>query len=320
MKHFLPFLAVIAAATSPALAQAPDKTAPKTNATPDKTAPATQTAKSNYAELNSSEGQFDDTTGVSILTKDVTVTQSGEDFILYAQRVVYSRPKNQATAFDQLRIETRQSTIRGTRLFGDFDTKVLSVIGDVVVTSYGEDDGVQTPGSAKKRAEEKRKPVKITCDRLDWNYDTRQATLVGSILMTQEENVGTCDKIIYDETKNAAQLIGNVRFGNAKKQQFLGDDLVVFVDTSRVQTNKGIRVIGPVDNIADEKPKTAPKPTTAFPEPATPDETLELPAPPPDIDTFLPKANAPKAAATPKGKPAPKTTPTPKETPIAKEK
>ena len=255
-------------------------------------------APAGYVDFNADKSVFDDQKGIGLYTGDVTATQTGEDFILYAQEANSFRAQNTATATKDLRIETRDSTIRGEKLFANFNTKVFSLSGSVVVSSYGPNDGVQTANSAKIRAQNNRKPVRIACERLDWNYDTRQATLVGNIRIVQGESVGTCNSIIYDEPKNAAQLIGDVRFGNAKKQIFLADQITLFVDKGLIQTLGGARVTGPVENLGDAKP--APKPTIAFPEPAAvPDG---LPIPPPEVEKFLPKpktATTPAATATP---------------------
>ena len=238
---------------------------------------------------------FDDQRGVGSFSGNVTATQQGEDFILYAQEAVWNRGPNTASASKELRIETRESTIRAENLYADFNSKVFQLSGSVRITSYGENDGVAPEAAAKRREKDGRKPVRIACERLDWNYDTRQATLVGNIRIVQEDSVGTCDQIIYDEPKNAARLIGNVRFGNSKRQQFLANELLLYIDSGLVQTDAGVRVTGPVDNAAD-KPNVAPKPVTAFPAPAAIGTDVALPTPPPDIDKFLPKPK-PKAAA-----------------------
>ena len=252
-----------------------------------------------YVDFNANQAVFDDGQGVGVYTGNVTATQTGEDFILYAQKVTSfrknnaDRPNDTATATDNLRIETRESTIRGKELFANFDTKVFSLTGDVVISSYGEGDGVAPDAAAKRRTTQKRKPVRIACDRLDWNYDTRQATLVGNIRIVQGDGVGTCNRIIYDEPRNAARLQGDVRFGNAEKRQFFADELLLFVDTGLVQNQSGVRVTGPVNNAADPKKPAAPKPVEAFPEPST-IGNVTLPKPPPDIEKFLPKPGVPK--------------------------
>ncbi len=252
-------------------------------------------------EFNANQTLYDDAKGIGVYTGDVTATQKGEDFILYAQKANSFREDNDgktdgeiktATATDNLRIETRESTIRGKNLFANFKTKVFSITGDVVVSSYGENDGVAPDAAAKRRTEQKREPVRIACDRLDWNYDTRQAILVGNIRIVQGDSVGTCNQIIYDETKNAARLLGDVRFGNADKRQFFANELLLFVDSGNVQVDNGARVTGPVNNAADPKNPPAPKTVEAFPEPATIGD-IALPKPPPDIDKFLPKPGVP---------------------------
>src|SRR2546421_668043 len=57
-----------------------------------------------------------------------------------------------------------------------------------------------------------KKPSRMACDRIDFNYDTRQAVVSGSIRMNQEDNYGTCQQIIFDERRNIADLRGEVEF------------------------------------------------------------------------------------------------------------
>ncbi len=270
-------------------------------------------------EFGALQANFNDAKGIGVYTGDVTATQKGEDFILYAQKANSFRDDGQgntdgeiktATATDNLRIETRESTIRGKNLFANFVTKVFSVTDDVVVSSYGENDGVAPDAAAKRRSEQKRQPVRIACDRLDWNYDTRQAILVGHIRIVQGDGVGTCNQIIYDETKNAARLLGDVRFGNAEKRQFFANELLLFIDSGNVQVDNGGRVTGPVNNAADPKNPPTPKTVESFPEPATIGD-IPLPKPPPDIEKFLPKPGVPtgKPPVIPAEKPKAETTP-----------
>lgn len=300
MKRLLPLVLLLLIAPGVATAQA----APADAATPPK-----EEAK---VRLEAGEGgtktkNYD--TGLSELNGDVVITQDGEDFILYAQKVVHSDRKNQATATGDLRVESRESTIKSVKMFADFNTKIISMVESVVISSYGEGDGIQTDGIAARRAEKKRKPVRIACDRLDWNYETKQAILVGNIRIVQGDSAGTCNQIIYDEPKNAARLLGNVKFGNAQSQQFLTDELILFVDSGLTQTNAPVRLVGPVNNVAAAQVKPATKPTEAFPEPAKIGDDTTFPSPPPDIEKFLPKPGVPPAPGKTPAKPAEKPAP-----------
>ena len=321
MKRHLSLTLILALAPGVAASAAPIaplKPAPVKPIIPAADA-ATAPAETPQVRLEAGEGgtktsNYD--TGMSELNGNVTITQDGEDFILYAQKVVNSDRKKQATATGDLRVETRDSTIRAVKMFADFNTKIISMVDSVVISSYGEGDGIQTDGTDARRAEQKRKPVRIACDRLDWNYETKQATLVGNIRIVQGDSVGTCNQIIYDEPKNAARLLGDVNFGNKDSQKFLTDELTLFVDSGVTQTNAGIRLVGPVTNVGDSADKPAVKPTKspqAFPEPAKIGDA-EFPAPPPDIEQFLPRPGVPPAPGKTPAKPPTK----PAEKPVAK--
>ncbi len=301
MKRHFSLALTLAVVPAAAFAQDATKT-PAVAATAPANVPAaaaTAPAKVGEVRIEAGEGGTKTSnyeTGLSEINGNVTITQDSEDFILYARKVVHSDRKNQATATGELRVETRDSTIRAVKMFADFNTKIISMIGSVVISSYDEGDGVQTDGQLQNRADKKRRPVRIACDRLDWNYETKQATLVGNLRIVQGESVGTCDQIIYDEPKNAARLLGNVNFGNRESRKFLTDELTIFVDSGLTQTEAGVRLVGPVNNVADGVEKPAIKPAQSFPEPADIGDDTAFPAPPADIEKFLPRPGVPAAA------------------------
>jgi lipopolysaccharide export system protein LptA len=202
----------------------------------------------------------DDATGISRLTRNVVVTQTGEDFILYAQSLVYNRLKDRAVASGSLRVETRDSTITAARIDADFNSKTLVLTGNVVISTHGRGDGIT--GNRKDeslRSQWSKKSSKIFCDRVDWDYETHEAVLTsknGKIRIQQDKNSGTCDRILYDERQNVAQLLGNVRFKDEDGQVFNTPDLTIYIDENRVSTGSTVLRI-------PRKPSTAPKPAKA---------------------------------------------------------
>ena len=270
-------------------------------------APPSAQTPGNVVIRNAKSGgtaSYNDAQGVVVLTKDVTVTQTGEEFFLSAQKVRYSRPQNQANATGNLKVQTRNSTLRGAQLFGDFNAKMLTLTGQVIISAHGKNDGM----TGEFGQQLGRKPVKIACNRVDWNYQTRQAILSGHLRMVQDDNIGTCNKIIYDEPQNAVHLIGNVRFGNNKKQQFIGNDVVIYVDSGVVQSQDQIQVVSPVE-AAPTKP-TKPAPRIEFPKQSTVSTEDIAPAPPP-ISSLVPTPTPkPTSAPVPKPTSAPSPEPT----------
>lgn len=248
---------------------------------------------------------FNYETGVGLITKDVVLRQTGEKFVLRAQRVRYSKNDNRATANGDLSVETENSTIRGGQLFGDFNAKIISITGNVSISAHGRNDGIGKNNAGHK-------PVRIACNRLDWNYTTRQATIVGNIRMAQEDRVGTCNKIIFNEPQNSVQLMGNVRFGNSKNQQFLGDDVLIRLDQSVVETQSQIVIKSKTNSGTGVNPsKTKAAPPKSFPGRVN-SNVANLPAPPPPIESLVPTPTpspSPKPTATPT--PRPQATPTP---------
>lgn len=260
---------------------------------------------------NSPQGKavYDDQRGIARITKDVRVTQAGEDFILYADDVTYNRTKNQAIATGNIRVETRDSTIRGTSIFADFDTKIISITGNVTMSSHGEKDGIVNSRRGF-RNDVVHKPSSLFCKRIDWNYQNRQALITGDIRMVQKANVGTCDRIRFDERQNIALLEGNVVFDDAEKGRLMRtSELTVFIDEDQVQTTKSTVVIVKPENATQSAtPRPTPAPAFTFqPKESIGDDVLKqfnvtpapVPTPRPEKSETAPATSNRSAPAAP---------------------
>ncbi len=276
--RLLPALALAATAPAALLVQAPI-------APPAVAAPAPSVKTPGNVVINAARSSYTDANGVSVLNGGVTIKEVGKEFSLSASDVIYSEPKSQASAKGDLKVTTRNSTIRGADLFGDFNKKLLSISGNVVISAYDKGDGM-----SGFRSSVARKPVRIACNRLDWNYVTRQATLVGNLRIVQADNSGTCDTIIYDEPKNIVYLRGSVRFGNAKRQQFVGNEVTVFVDKGLVSA-PNITIRSGLDSPAAnaKNPTVKPAPPVVFPGADNLNTgNIALPKAPPPIASLVP--------------------------------
>ncbi|RYX82123.1 hypothetical protein EON83_21150 [bacterium] len=246
---------------------------------------------------------YDDAQGVARLTKDVVITQRGENLVVYAQQAVYSNKLNQATATGQLRVVTRDSTIKGLNLRADFDERRFTITGSVVITSHGKNDGA----AAGLRGEANKKPIRVLCNQVVWDYDTRQATATGNIQIFQGTNKGTCDKIIYDEAQNIVILQGNVQFGDDQNRTFVGQEIRVYIEDNTVASDSRVRIKFP------EKAGMAGNNTSATPRPAkTPMALKPKPLLPPDL---LEGFKTPAAPAVTPAAPAPTEEPIPTQVP-----
>lgn len=200
---------------------------------------------------------YDDKLQIAKLTKDVTVTQSGERFIVYCQELTYYRRSNTAVAIGNLRIETQDSTLRGLELKADFNAKTFELLGQVSISTHGKNDGV-TPESASLNDQFRNKPSKIYGARGVWDYETRAGVLTGQIRMKQEQNSGTCDKIDYEEEANVAELTGKVSFLDAKGNRFRAKRLIFDIDSGRIQPFGGVLYF---KNDATTSPQATPRPS-----------------------------------------------------------
>lgn len=288
MKSYALFAFVGATAGATAHAQTPPVAKPAVtasgamNAPP--TAPVDGAAKRGDVRIrNAKDGTATsyNKTGVSRITKDVVVTQEGEDFILRAQQIDYNERTNEAIGSGKLRIDSRDSTVTGDALRADFDRKIITISGHVVMNSHGQGNGLRGTHDAK------RKPSQITCERLDYNYETRQATITGNISMAQEKNIGTCERILYDEDSNYAQLLGAVIFRNTETGRTMrSTDVQVWMDDDIVKANNRTTVTSP-----DKRTPRPAGPRTNVPRPeALPSDLGDqfgrpLPPPPPPAPT-----------------------------------
>lgn len=267
---------------------------PKTPAskTPARKAPVAPQATENGAvSVRGNQSLTDTETEISRLTGDVSVAQEGEDFILYAQSLVFNKPQNRALASQKLIVKTTDSTITGTRIDADFNTKTLTLFGQVKISTHGQGDGIT--GNRQKtaaRGEFTSKPSKLTCDRVDWDYETRQAVLTGNIKMTQGKNSGTCKRIEFDERQNVARLMGNVTFIDDKGQSYATPDLTIYNNENRIVTGRSRLFFRPDAN-SGAQPRQPKAPVTAKKAPViTPDELGLFGARPAPIPALKPDA------------------------------
>ena len=297
-----------AAAPAALLVQAP-------TTSPAVAAPSVNTAGN--VDIKGGTTLYNDNTGITTSSGGVTLREIGKEFVLSANEAIYDKNKNQASVQGGLKVETRDSTIRGAKLFGDFNRKLLTITGNVVISAYDKGDGM-----SGFRSSQARKPMRIACNRLDWNYATRQATLVGNLRIVQADNSGTCDTIVYDEQKNTVYLKGNVSFGNSKNQQFFGNEVVVYVDKGLVSApNATFRSSVETPAKAPAQSTVKPAPRVVFPgqggtsiDPGD----VALPEAPPPIESLVPKST-PLVRAKPTLPPLPTPTPKPKAAPVAED-
>jgi len=192
--------------------------------------------------------------GVHRVTKDVRITQDNEDFILYCDDLTFFEKENAANATENPHVESRDSTIIGDKMRAEFDEKTIVISGAVTMKSHGPKDGLQssTPGKSL-RDKALHKASTLTCTRIDYNYETRQAIISGNIRMRSGDSYGTCDQIQFDEANNIVHLMGHVQFFDGRQQSFRTGDLTIWLDSNVIATEKsvGITVI--------QKPSNKPK-------------------------------------------------------------
>jgi len=219
--------------------------------------------------LESNDAVWENKRNIGRLSGNVKITQDGEDFILYADNVIYNKTANQADCKGHLRVETKDSTIVSDLIHADFDAKVITLTGNVTMRSHGEDDGMKAKASVKKTGDDKKgddesrslrgevlhKPSRMVCTKIEYNYENREALITGNIRMTQEKNVGLCSKILFDEENNIAKLEGNVIFTQSDGRTIETPTMTVWIDEDKILAPQDAKI-----KIPREKKEGTPAP------------------------------------------------------------
>lgn len=265
-------------------------------------APATRTERTGGVRISiKGTTTYDKKQGLARLLGDVRVTQEGEDFILYANELIYNENRNEAIAKGSPRVESRDSTITGNEIRAYFDRKLIVVTGNVTIRSHGADDGIKGSDPNKKpgtlRDEVTGRASRMTCSRIDYNYSNREAVITGNIRMLQGKSTGTCERILFDEENNIAELTGRVQFTDGEGRTMRVEQLRIYIDADHVETQAPTRWEIP------NKPKNTTPATdkTKFPAPTKLPGDLFSPEPTP-----LPTT---RTSDTPTAKEAPATAP-----------
>jgi lipopolysaccharide export system protein LptA len=169
--------------------------------------------------------------------------------------------------------------------------------------SHGAKDGLKadekTGAKPKKDAaasidELTHKPSNMTCDKIDFSYDIREALVTGNIKIKQEKTNGTCEQVIFDEENNRAELKGNVVFVDDEKQEFKCNLMRVWFDTGNIKVQGSYQLTSPRKSAKEDPDKKgAPPPRHEFGEepqlpagaPAAADNKPDKPAAPPTKTT-----------------------------------
>lgn len=257
---------------------------------------------------NKGKTTWDNQRGMWHMVEDVRVTQDGEDFILYANELFFNEKANQALARGSLRVESRDSTITGSEIRANFNSKLLIITGNVLMKSHAPEDGIQGSSPKEKptangstrsegksndksrgsmREEARTKASRMTCDKIEYNYESRQAVVTGSIRLVQDKNSGTCERILFDEEQNIAQLTSNdaygVRFTDGEGRSILTREVIAYIDQDHVETKYPVKIDIPRPRgEATPQPRRTFAPPSSIPDVAFPDAAEPAPAATPD--------------------------------------
>jgi len=145
---------------------------------------------------------------------------------MVSDKVEYDEESRIASSPGKLSISDPECDITGDRGSADFRKRIGVVEGNVVLLVKPKKTEQDTADSNSVKSKLKESTT-ITCDRLEYNYRTKVATITGNVVFKQTGRSATAQKAVYDDKKQFLTLSGNVKGIDEKGQTFAAPDSVV---------------------------------------------------------------------------------------------
>lgn len=154
---------------------------------------------------------------IYILKGNVKMKQG--DTVLNSDSVEYNQNEKVQTAVatGNLKITDPQNEITGEKGTTYFREKRAVVDGNVKILAKPRAGEAKDTNSMKGNWKEK---ATITCDKLEYFYKTKVATLTGNLKVVQKGRVVFADSAVYDVKEEQVVLSGNVKGHDDKNQTF----------------------------------------------------------------------------------------------------
>lgn len=153
------------------------------------------------------------------------------DTTLTADRAEYDEKARTVVVTGNVKIVDPQNEITGSKCETYLNDRKSVIEGNVKLVTRPK------PGAAAKEGESPRaklkEPATITCDKLEYLYRKKIATVAGSLKVTQKGRVLVGDKAVYDVNQELVTLTGGVKVTDEDGQLFTSPGTV------KVSTREG---------------------------------------------------------------------------------
>jgi len=169
---------------------------------------------------------------IALLSGNIIITDPKEKATLYADKVEYDEEKETAKATGNLKFKDPEHTITGNLIFIEFKLKKATIEGKVIIVmEKKKEEKKETPVKAEGEAKEKPKEEKklkqyleekttITCQKIEYLYKDKKATVFGPLQIIQKDKKAYGEKATYSGKDEIVVITGNVSWEDEKGQKF----------------------------------------------------------------------------------------------------
>jgi lipopolysaccharide assembly outer membrane protein LptD (OstA) len=201
--------------------------------------------------IEDADVKYDRKMGVLRCTKrgsqQIKVEEVGKDFKLFADLLLYFEEQETADIEGNLKFANPDSTVTADKAHATFNESKIVFTEKVVLISRRKEETPapgkspdETPAMGKSNGEPgkggtadagkgdtaetgkgkapapRSKKTTLTCDQLDFDYDTRIGVATGNLRIEQEGRSATAEKATFDDGQNILTLEGNVEMKEKK--------------------------------------------------------------------------------------------------------
>jgi lipopolysaccharide export system protein LptA len=158
-----------------------------------------------YVYLWADHAQIEDINKESIVTLIGKVQIFYQETIVETEKIVYNRETQIGNAPVKVKMQDKDNILTGSKGFANYKTSEMEIVGNVEL---------KTQPKSEKLKKDLEGPIRLTCKKILYNWDTKRATPSGDIhiyLRAQKKDwVFTSDTAEYDGAQEMFVLKGNV--------------------------------------------------------------------------------------------------------------
>ena len=205
---------------------------------------------------------------------------SSEDTKLTTQLAALNRKTNIASSPGKLVLDTQDATINANTGTAYYATRDVLMRGQIVMNIRPRAQDKNAPeGSARQRFDS---PAVVTCDKLDYNWGSRQGILTGNLIIKQKNRTVTADRVLVDAKNEILTLDGNVTYKTTDGDDGKAKQAIINYRDGAQMPFRAVGGVGGVFKIDEDAGTPAPAPQAPLPVVPPPiDDTTPVPAPPP---------------------------------------